>query len=73
MDRPGVVDYPGDVDGDENKDAFLALTNCPAVITEAYFLDNESERNRFSGDPVLNSLIGKASAEGLDDWWRRSL
>ena len=34
MDRPGVEDYQGDVDGDENIDYFLAQTTCPAIIFE---------------------------------------
>lgn len=38
MDRPGHVDFPGDIDGDEVVDAFLRLTHCPAVIVEPYFI-----------------------------------
>lgn len=40
MDRPGIKDYPGDVDGDENPDYFLRKTNCPAVIIEPEFIHN---------------------------------
>lgn len=40
MDRPGHVDYPGDVDGDENLDAILKMTNCPFIIPEPFFLDD---------------------------------
>jgi len=39
MDRPGVVDYPGDVDGDENINFILKYTNCPFVIIEPFFMD----------------------------------
>ena len=38
MDRPMVIDYPGDVDGDEKPDYFLAKTNCPALILEPDFI-----------------------------------
>jgi hypothetical protein len=40
MDRPGVVDYDGDVDGDEKIDYFLRKTHCPAVIIEPEFIHN---------------------------------
>ena len=38
MDRPGVVDYDGDVDGDETIDYFLRETHCPAIIIEPEFI-----------------------------------
>jgi hypothetical protein len=38
MDRPGTVDYDGDVDGDEKIDYFLEKTVCPAVILEPEFI-----------------------------------
>jgi len=38
MDRPGVVDYAGDVDGDEKPDYFLAKTHMPALILEPEFM-----------------------------------
>jgi len=40
MDRPGIKDYPGDIDGDEQPDYFLRKTNCPAVIIEPEFIHN---------------------------------
>ena len=43
MDQPGVVDYPGDIDGDEHMDAFVARTDCPAFIPEPFFMDNNAE------------------------------
>lgn len=38
MDVPGRVDFPGDVNGDEIPDAFLANTKPVAVIVEPYFM-----------------------------------
>ena len=38
MDQPGVVDYAGDVDGDEQPDYFLAKTRMPALILEPEFM-----------------------------------
>jgi hypothetical protein len=40
MDLPGIVDYPGDVDGDEILDYFLRKTHCPAIILEPEFVCN---------------------------------
>lgn len=40
MDRPGIKDYPGDVEGDEQPDYFLRKTNCPAIIIEPEFIHN---------------------------------
>lgn len=40
MDRPGVKDYPGDVEGDEQPDYFLRKTKCPAIIIEPEFIHN---------------------------------
>lgn len=41
-DRPGVIDYPGDHDGDERLAAYLIQTNCPAVIVEPDFVVNHA-------------------------------
>ena len=38
MDRPGVTDYQGDVEGDEKIDYFLRETNCPSIIIEPEFI-----------------------------------
>lgn len=38
MDRPMIVDYAGDVEGDETPDYFLKKTNCPAIILEPDFI-----------------------------------
>lgn len=40
MDRPGVLDFYGDVDGDETPDYFLRATNCTALILEPEFIQN---------------------------------
>jgi|GEM_PF-1927293 len=42
MDRPNVVDYDGDVDGDEKIDYFLAKTRCTAIILEPEFIEKTS-------------------------------
>lgn len=38
QDRPGVVDWYGDEDGDETPLYFLKATNCPALILEPEFI-----------------------------------
>lgn len=38
MDRPNVVDYVGDVDGDETPNYFLRKTSCTSLILEPHFL-----------------------------------
>lgn len=38
MDRPGVVDFDGDQDGDEQPDYFLAKTDCTSLILEPDFM-----------------------------------
>lgn len=38
QDKPGHADYPGDVEGDERLDYFIASTRCPAVIVEPQFI-----------------------------------
>jgi len=40
MDKPGVVDYAGDVDGDETIDYFVRKTAIPAIIIEPEFMSN---------------------------------
>ncbi|MCK7495195.1 MAG: hypothetical protein MZW92_31940 [Comamonadaceae bacterium] len=48
-DRPGRIDYPGDVEGDEKLLAFVAGVPFPAVIIEPEFIFNrdviEATRN----------------------------
>lgn len=43
MDRPGHVDFVGDVDGDEKVDYFLKATNPVALILEPCFIHQHSE------------------------------
>lgn len=40
-DKPGHVDYVGDVDGDEHVDAFLSQTKPTALILEPEFIHNK--------------------------------
>ncbi len=68
MDKPGVEDYPGDIDGDETPDYFLSATNCPAVITEFYFLDNAEERNRYAGNTLFYFSIAEQVTNGILSW-----
>lgn len=57
MDRPGVEDYPGDIDGDEKPDYFLKATNPIALILEPEFIHNRAliETNR---DAACKALAG---------------
>lgn len=61
MDRPGVIDYAGDVEGDETIDYFLRKTPCPAIIVEPEFVQNHRllKEKRLEGVTQL--------AEGLID------
>ena len=40
MDKPGHIDYKGDIDGDEKIDYFLHKTNCVSIILEPEFIYN---------------------------------
>ncbi len=42
MDKPGHIDYPGDVEGDEKVDYYLKKTNYPAIIVEPEFIHNKT-------------------------------
>ena len=59
MDRPGVNDYAGDIDGDESIDAFLVRTKCTALILEPEFIQNKSviEANRDICCDVIRDAI----------------
>ena len=61
MDRPGVIDYAGDVDGDEIIDYFLRKTMCPALIIEPEFVQNYDLILQTKTEGIL------ALAEGLID------
>jgi len=49
MDKPGHIDYPGDIEGDEKPDYFLKATRPAAIILEPEFIHNaekiQSNRN----------------------------
>jgi hypothetical protein len=66
MDRPGVVDYPGDEDGDETVDFFLRKTSCPAVIAEPFFLDGDFVKCVGNFKMITGSAEGIAL--GVMDW-----
>jgi len=65
MDRPGVVDYPNDVDGDEKPDYFLRKTNCPALIIEPEFIHNQDKivEARNAGCHVIAQTLIQALEE----------
>jgi len=63
QDRPGIVDYQGDVDGDETIDYFLRKTKCPAVILEPEFIHNilsQIQPNRRAACMILSSAMLEA-------------
>ena len=62
MDRPGIEDYPGDVEGDEKPDYFLSATKPYALILEPEFIHNRSsiETNRDAACKALAGGILKA-------------
>lgn len=59
MDSPGVVDYAGDVDGDESIDYFLRKSKCTAVIVEPQFI--------YHMDDIMNNSVEacRAIADGI--------
>lgn len=59
MDRPGVIDFYGDKEGDEMPNYFLQHTNCPAIIIEPEFIHNiETIMNsRLSGVMAIAEAI----------------
>ena len=61
MDRPGVVDFYGDEDGDEKPDYFLKATNCPALILEPEFIEKYSN----SKDLMLTGV--RSIADAIED------
>jgi len=64
MDRPGVEDYPGDIEGDEKLDWILWKTNCPFVIIEPFFLDGP-DGEQYAAQPSMYLKIASAIAEGI--------
>lgn len=65
MDRPGIKEWDGDIEGDEVKDYFLAKTNCPAILVEPYFLDNSSERRAYVGNVDYYKLLADRIVHGV--------
>lgn len=65
MDRPGIVDYDGDIDGDESINAFLLKTNCTAVIIEPEFIQRISVIAL--QQDICCSVIAKAISDFLFD------
>jgi hypothetical protein len=57
MDKPGVVDYAGDVEGDEKIDYFLRETSCPAIIIEPEFISQLDTIERIR-KPVISAIVG---------------
>jgi len=45
MDKPGYVDYMGDVEGDEQPDYFLRKTRMPSLILEPLFIEEAVDNN----------------------------
>jgi len=46
-------------------DYFLRATNCPAIITEAYFLDNNEECERYVGNTLFYLHLADSIAGGV--------
>jgi len=63
MDKPGHIDYKGDVEGDEIADFFLRKTNCTALILEPYFL-HEWSRIEANGE-IVCAVIAEAVRDGF--------
>lgn len=65
QDRPGHMDYPGDVEGDEKPDYFLKATHMPAIIVEPEFIHNRERIDKLFelGTSELASGIVAAAEE----------
>lgn len=64
MDKPGVLDYVGDVDGDEKPDYFLAKCAPVAVIVEPEFVYNKTKLDANKHNACI--AISKAIIEYLN-------
>lgn len=62
MDRPEVIDFLGDKEGDEVVDYFLRKTNCTALILEPEFIEKASEMT-----PQKMILGAQAIAEAIGE------
>jgi N-acetylmuramoyl-L-alanine amidase len=47
---------------------FLKKTNCPAIITETYFMDNEDAVNNFAGNLLFYTELAKKLAAGIKNY-----
>ena len=66
MDRPGVIDFYGDEDGDEMPDYFLRKTKCLALIIEPEFLyhiERIKERREAACFVIAKWVAGLAAAK----------
>jgi len=64
MDRPGHLDYPGDVEGDEKIDYFLKATDPVALIVEPEFIYNEgliAQRRELACRAIADAIIHAAN------------
>ena len=66
QDRPGIVDWYGDEDGDETPLYFLKATNCPALILEPEFIQQYGHIK--NSRHVATEAIAKGIFEILDLW-----
>lgn len=66
MDRPNIVDYAGDVEGDETIDYFLRKTRPIAVIVEPDFI---SQLDRINDDTELGC---RAIADAIIKFYHRN-
>lgn len=57
MDVPGRVDFPGDKNGDEVPDAFLANTKCVGIIVEPFFM------KEFEKAKLYQTIVARAIAQ----------
>jgi hypothetical protein len=70
MDRPGVIDFYGDEDGDEMPDYFLRKTNCPALILEPEFIQQYGhiKNSRKVGTQAIAAAIQETLALWKKDY-----
>ena len=60
QDRPGVVDYQGDVEGDEKIDYILRKTTCPTIIIEPEFIhhfQSIQEKRKKACTAIANAIL----------------
>lgn len=62
MDKPGVVDYPGDVEGDEKIDYFLRETDPIALIIEPEFIHNRNMIHAYRDLACVEIALGLVQA-----------